>query len=835
MTSRTCFEPSCGNPAVSCCSGCRLSWYCGADCQRRDWRRHRRECRHHAAAATQAAKGESAAAAAASAELLYRTAALALAKIIGKVDRGDVSWASLPAAEQKKMKEVVAMLKKGAAQGHLKAQKNLAGLYDLGHGVAQDYGRAFELVTQAAQQGDASSQANLGDMYRQGEGCEQSHERAVEWFAKAVKQGNANGQFSLGVAHRDGHGVPQSYERAVEFFRLSEAQGHALASNSLGMCYANAWGVEHSIAEERRRYKLAVARGETEIAPDNLQSTNLNIQDFFPFLDQRVVLIGLNTAALNGTRGTAVDFSYSEKHPEYSDARDFVSASGRYTVRLDEPKGRLVKVREANVTTTYNVRDYQNPDAGLDQPPTKATKDARGKTKADGSHRCSRCGKPGAKSSCTKCHRANYCGLSCMRSDLERHKLGCCAAVAAAARRATRARKATAARGDTIDKKTCVICIGPTVAPVELPCGHTYCGRCLAELRAKGVTQTCPQCRNELPPGVDGLYELCFRAIAPIEMMVNRGEASWESLTAAQQKELDEAIAMLTEAGAQGHAQASCDLGIVLVNVKKDVDGAEAAWRAALAVDPTHANARTNLGNMHLDREDFEGAEAAYRAAIAAEPEYACAHFHLGQLLMLQKDVDGAEAAYRAAIAADPEYTLAHQALGILLYTERKDVDGAEAAYRAAIAGENFRHLGAHMAYTCLGNLLRVERKDLDGAEAAYRAAIAWDPGCTEALINLGLVLDKREDYDGAEAVWRAAIVGDPGNAKIHHHNLGALLAERANKINDKIKAGAVNDDLSEALVALVDEVIVHFTIALGPEHDAVKGNKALVARLRTR
>ena len=59
-----------------------------------------------------------------------------------------------------------------------------------------------------------------------------------------------------------------------------------------------------------------------------------------------MVLCGLNTAALNGTRGTAVDFSCSERHPETG---QWFLASGRYTVRLDGPEGRLVKVRAANV------------------------------------------------------------------------------------------------------------------------------------------------------------------------------------------------------------------------------------------------------------------------------------------------------------------------------------------------------------------------------------------------------------------------------------------------------------------------------------------------------
>ena len=73
-----------------------------------------------------------------------------------------------------------------------------------------------------------------------------------------------------------------------------------------------------------------------------------------------------------------------------------------------------------------------------------------------------------------------------------------------------------------------------------------------------------------------------------------------------------------------------------------------------------------------LQHKDIDGAEAAYREAIAADPGHAKAHTNLGLVLQnVRQDSDGAEAAYRAAIAADPGHTLAHYTLGHLL--ERKE------------------------------------------------------------------------------------------------------------------------------------------------------------------
>ena len=190
-----------------------------------------------------------------------------------------------------------------------------------------------------------------------------------------------------------------------------------------------------------------------------------------------------------------------------------------------------------------------NAKKGKTQTPGKG----KGAAPPEDTHRCFHCQTESTKMMCcSQCHRAWYCGRPCQKQHWKLHKRACVAAVAAEARRATLRRKATEARGGGgIDKETCVICVGPVVAPVELPCGHAYCGACLAELRTKKVAQACPMCRAELPPGLDGLYDLAFRAFKRIEGMVDRGEASWTSLPAAEQEETEQAVAMFTEAAAQ--------------------------------------------------------------------------------------------------------------------------------------------------------------------------------------------------------------------------------------------------------------------------------------------
>ena len=89
---------------------------------------------------------------------------------------------------------------------------------------------------------------------------------------------------------------------------------------------------------------------------------------------------------------------------------------------------------------------------------------------------------------------------------------------------------------------------------MQLPCGHEYCKSCVAQLREKGVAQTCPLCRKPLPPGPDKIYDLGFRMYKKIDAVVNPGQdASWEniSLSPVQQRQMDQASALLREAADQ--------------------------------------------------------------------------------------------------------------------------------------------------------------------------------------------------------------------------------------------------------------------------------------------
>ena len=126
------------------------------------------------------------------------------------------------------------------------------------------------------------------------------------------------------------------------------------------------------------------------------------------------------------------------------------------------------------------------------------------------------------------------------------HKKACPAYVIAAAAQAQQDRLCKRAA----EAEQCLVCLEPPREPTTLPCGHAFCTACVVELRAKGVSETCPLCRSPLPPGPEKLFELGYRVWAKIVRAVG-SNCEWPPLSASQQGEMDGAIVMLQEAADQ--------------------------------------------------------------------------------------------------------------------------------------------------------------------------------------------------------------------------------------------------------------------------------------------
>ncbi|MCW2247880.1 tetratricopeptide (TPR) repeat protein [Azospirillum fermentarium] len=190
-----------------------------------------------------------------------------------------------------------------------------------------------------------------------------------------------------------------------------------------------------------------------------------------------------------------------------------------------------------------------------------------------------------------------------------------------------------------------------------------------------------------------------------------------------------------------------------------DLDGAEAAYRTALALDGDNADALHLLGVAAHQRGNDGEAARLIAAAIARRPAVAEMHGNMGSVLQALGRTDDAVAAYEEALRLKPAFPDALNNLGSALQT-LGDGAGAERRFRAAL-----RHRpGFAAALVNLGGLLFAARR-WEEAQRCFAEAIAKDPGSSAARTGLGTLLAEQGRWDGAEEQYRAALGLDGGDA----------------------------------------------------------------------
>jgi tetratricopeptide (TPR) repeat protein len=207
----------------------------------------------------------------------------------------------------------------------------------------------------------------------------------------------------------------------------------------------------------------------------------------------------------------------------------------------------------------------------------------------------------------------------------------------------------------------------------------------------------------------------------------------------------------------------------------------EDAVLAAVAAARDDAQTRLTRGLKLADAGDLDGAIAAHEAALALDPSIAQAHANLISLYGRQKNWTNAEAHYRAVVALGVNLADAHYDYGVLLGLQERWTDAA-AAYRQAIA-VNPRHAGAQ---NNLGQALE-RMNDLSGAAAAYAQAVESQPTFRLARFNLGRMLIGRGRPDEAIRVLEPIVEPRDAEAPRYVFALATALV-RAGRKDDGVK-----------------------------------------------
>jgi len=101
---------------------------------------------------------------------------------------------------------------------------------------------------------------------------------------------------------------------------------------------------------------------------------------------------------------------------------------------------------------------------------------------------------------------------------------------------------------------------------------------------------------------------------------------------------------------------------------------------------------RANLGNLYAVQGKYEEAIAAYRSALALDPTFVQAALNLADLYRMRGLEDEAEKTLREALKRDPRSAEAHHALGLSLVRQKRIPDALKALGEAAkLAPDNAR------------------------------------------------------------------------------------------------------------------------------------------------
>ena len=168
-----------------------------------------------------------------------------------------------------------------------------------------------------------------------------------------------------------------------------------------------------------------------------------------------------------------------------------------------------------------------------------------------------------------------------------------------------------------------------------------------------------------------------------------------------------------------------------------------------------------NIGLIEVDQRQFDKAEAAYRAALALQPDFTQAAVNLADLHRLQgHDAEG-EKTLRQALALDPQNAAARHALGLLLIREKKLPDAITALAEAARLGSDNPRYG--YVYAVALNSAGQGSKALVELEAV----LTRHPNDHDSLLALAAFQRAAGNPDAARNAARRLATLEPDNPEV--------------------------------------------------------------------
>ena len=281
------------------------------------------------------------------------------------------------------------------------------------------------------------------------------------------------------------------------------------------------------------------------------------------------------------------------------------------------------------------------------------------------------------------------------------------------------------------------------------------------------ATETIAEHRMYLPLipvvvlAVLAIHRVLRRATLPLCLLLSAALAlaTWQRNAAYATGEVlwADTVAKLPE-----NDRAQYNLGCILASMPGRLGEAIAHYEEALRLNPSNANAHTNLGTALASLGRTEEAISHYREALRLKPDLAEAHNDLGNALSALDRTGEATAEFEAALRLKPDYVEAHNDLGCALAKTPGRLDDAVAEFRAALRlRPDFYQANYNMANT-LNSLGRTPE-----AIEQYEQALRIKPDDPTIRFYLaGALLKMPGRTDEAVAQLNEVLRLDPGNER---------------------------------------------------------------------
>jgi tetratricopeptide (TPR) repeat protein len=159
----------------------------------------------------------------------------------------------------------------------------------------------------------------------------------------------------------------------------------------------------------------------------------------------------------------------------------------------------------------------------------------------------------------------------------------------------------------------------------------------------------------------------------------------------------------------------------------------------------------------HMDR-----AEQPIRNAIRLSPDDATAHYFLARLLYTDNRFNEAIEESQKVVSLAPNFVRAYENLG-LCYEGKYQLEEAKRSYLKAIAVDATSNKKTEWPALDLATLL-IHQNQLAEAKPYLVQALQINPNNTQALIQMGTLLERAGDLKGALDKYRAAIGSEHSN-----------------------------------------------------------------------